>query len=123
MKQLTVLQSPTNGLEQARYGLRAAVCSRCSARPTNSQSLGVGVPQSCEKRCELFKGLPGLLRIANCADPMVGSFRRIVERHLERLAEGQNVCVTTPIRTSVRARPWIHHNVRIVDVLRNVLRI
>jgi len=122
MKHLTVLQSPTNCLEHARYGLRAAVCSRCSARPINSESLGAHVPWPCESRCELFKGLPGLLRIANCVDPMVGSFQRIVERHLDRLAESPNECVTTPTRSSVQAHPWIRHKKRIVLLLRNVLR-
>lgn len=121
MRHLTILEIPSDLLERAQYGLRIAVCKHCSARPQGSESLGAASPRSCEEKCELFKQLPQLLRTAQCIDPMVGSFERIMERHLEELSQQGSGSERVLGGASRRGRAWSRHTRRIIPVLQNVI--
>jgi hypothetical protein len=118
MRHLTPREPLLDADERARFGLRIAVCTRCSARPAGSEALGAASPRACEPACELFDQLPALLRTARCIDPMVGSFGRIMEGHLKPLSRVGTASAGSPADDTCRPRPRFRHTEPIIRVLR-----
>ena len=69
-------------LNVVRHMVRDAVCRRCIARPTGSESLAPDVPRSCEATCPVFARLPRLQRLAEQVDPMLRSRARVLEKDI-----------------------------------------
>lgn len=121
-KTLIILETPSHDLERAQFGLRMAVCRRCSARPVGSEDLGADAPRACEKECQLFVQLPRLLHAGHCIDPTVGSFQRIMKGHLKQLALSPAARGDESRSASCGLHPWAVQTQPAVDVLHNLIR-
>jgi hypothetical protein len=64
-------------IELVKRAVRSNLCPHCPLRwgpPRNS----LDAPSECELRCDLFRHLPGIRRIAACNDPMIRSNEQMI---------------------------------------------
>ena len=114
-----VLETSVNEqmVARARPRLRLSICRTCAARPPGSESWDEHTPRSCEAECEIFKQLPGLIRIARCIDPSLASFEHVMDGHLEWLAQP----VVGDCETCQRRRAWSRHRGCVIRVLQDIV--
>lgn len=69
-------------LDLVRRVTRVRICANCPRRTPDTDRLLSDVPRPCERGCPLFEHLPQLKRLADAADPMLGSRQGVLLRYL-----------------------------------------
>jgi len=75
-------------VDEMERAIRAKVCTRCSQRPTGSETLGPGRPRACQGQCTIFINLSDIRQhamraYAGMPEPFESAVRDIAATHWE----------------------------------------
>lgn len=93
-------------LDVLRHELRRRICTKCAARPCQSEILGPEVVRPCEIDCPIFVHLPRLRRAAMCLDPMLTDRDRMLGAQVEEFCPADKWSPSGTASTDLLPREW-----------------
>lgn len=93
-------------LDVLRHELRRRICTKCAARPCQSEILGPEVVRPCELDCPIFVHLRRLRKFAMCLDPMLADRDAVLKEQIEELCPTDKWSPSGTASADLLPRDW-----------------